>query len=331
MVDVFISYSRTNQDVVRRLAEAVTGEGYSVWWDAELPPHLSYGDVITEKIGSAKAAIVVWSQSAAASEWVRAEADVARGQKKLIQTSIDDVMPPMPFNQIQFASIGDWRGESDHPGWRKVKASLAALCGPPSEAPRPPKPERFEPPSGAAPRRSVAVLILLGLIVLLVATGVVLLWMQGRKGEILADPQRAPSPVAERSENPERTAQEPPVRAVATPARAEPADMQPADEPALEPGAEPAPRPVSSVSADAIVPDSSTRRLSRADLQGLSRDALFLARNEIFARHGRPFRNPVLQRHFQRFAWYRPQPGVVRLSPVETANVALISQEEKLR
>ena len=48
MVDVFISYSRDNQAVVRRLAEAVAGEGYSVWWDAELPPHLSYGDVITE-------------------------------------------------------------------------------------------------------------------------------------------------------------------------------------------------------------------------------------------------------------------------------------------
>ncbi len=130
MADVFISYARDNQAVVRQLAEAVKRAGYSVWWDDELPPHLSYGDVITEKIGSAKAAIVVWSQSAAASEWVRAEADVARNQKKLIQTSIDERQPPMPFNQIQFASIGDWHGEEDHPGWRKVKESLAALCGP---------------------------------------------------------------------------------------------------------------------------------------------------------------------------------------------------------
>ena len=57
----------TDQAVVRRLAEAVRREGYSVWWDDELPPHLSYGDVITEKIGAAKAAIVVWSRNAAAS------------------------------------------------------------------------------------------------------------------------------------------------------------------------------------------------------------------------------------------------------------------------
>lgn len=114
MVDVFISYSRDNKDRVATIAQAVEAAGYDVWWDAELPPHRSYGDVITEKIGMAKAAIVVWSQSSAQSEWVRAEADVARNQKKLVQTAIDDVMPPLPFNQIQFAELADWQGEPDH-------------------------------------------------------------------------------------------------------------------------------------------------------------------------------------------------------------------------
>ena len=129
MPDVFISYSRHDQVAVARLAAKVEAEGYDVWWDAELPPHKSYGDVITEKIGSAKAAIVVWSETAAQSEWVRAEADVARNQKKLIQTALGDLIPPLPFNQIQFADIGDWQGEDDHSGWRKVLASLKELCG----------------------------------------------------------------------------------------------------------------------------------------------------------------------------------------------------------
>ena len=135
MVDLFISYSRTDRDLVRRLAGAVTALGYIVWWDEELPAHLSYGEVITAKIGEAKATLVVWSHDSAASEWVRAEADMARNQKKLIQTAIDDCTPPLPFNQIQYAALGDWTGEADHPGWRKVRASLAALCGPaPAEA-----------------------------------------------------------------------------------------------------------------------------------------------------------------------------------------------------
>lgn len=130
MVDVFVSYSRADAEKVGMLARMIASEGYQVWWDADLPPHMSYGDVITAKIGAAKAAVVVWSETAAKSEWVRAEADVARNQKKLIQTSIGEVLPPLPFNQIQCASIGDWNGESDHPGWTKVKQSLVALCGP---------------------------------------------------------------------------------------------------------------------------------------------------------------------------------------------------------
>lgn len=151
MVDVFISYSRDNKARVAEIAQAVKAAGYEVWWDAELPPHRSYGDVITEKIGMAKAAIVVWSHTSAQSEWVRAEADVARNQKKLVQTAIDDVMPPLPFNQIQFAELADWHGEADHRGWRKVLMSLEELCGraPVAAPPAAPVPVRAPTPAPA--------------------------------------------------------------------------------------------------------------------------------------------------------------------------------------
>lgn len=175
MVDVFISYSRENKARVADIAAAVTAAGYDVWWDAELPPHRSYGDVITEKIGSAKAAIVVWSHASAGSEWVRAEADVARNQKKLVQTAIDDVMPPLPFNQIQFADLSDWRGERDHRGWSKVLMSLEELCGreavpvaaPPRVPPKPSPVEQYAPPP--AQKSSFLPWALLGLAVIAVA------------------------------------------------------------------------------------------------------------------------------------------------------------------
>jgi hypothetical protein len=200
MVDVFISYSRTNREIVERLAEAVRAEGFALWWDEELPPHLSYGDVITEKIGSAKAAIVVWSKAAAASEWVRAEADVARNQKKLIQVSVDGSMPPLPFNQIQFASLADWQGEADHSGWRKVKASLNALCRD-GEGEAPPvrrvaaAPPAAPPPSPPAPRSggSKAGWIVAGLLALITVAATVF-WL-ARRG-----PRRqpvAPGPVVQ--------------------------------------------------------------------------------------------------------------------------------------
>src|SRR5687768_12399686 len=116
VADVFISYARSDQAMARRLAEAVRAAGYSVWWDDELPPHLSYGEVITGQIDQAKAAIVIWSPAAAASEWVRAEADHARNRRKLIQTSVDGREPPLPFNQIQCASIEGWLGDERHAG-----------------------------------------------------------------------------------------------------------------------------------------------------------------------------------------------------------------------
>ena len=189
MVDLFISYSRSNRDVVRRLADAVTALGYIVWWDEELPAHLSYGEVITAKIGEAKATLVVWSREAAASEWVRAEADMARNQKKLIQTAIDDCTPPLPFNQIQYAALGDWTGDADHPGWRKVRASLAALCGPaPVEAGQAPilqpvaklpPAALYEPPRRPRPRsranRLAVATIAASLAVILTVGGLVML------------------------------------------------------------------------------------------------------------------------------------------------------------
>jgi hypothetical protein len=230
MADVFISYSRENQAPVRALAEAVKREGYCVWWDDELPPHRSYGDVITEQIGAAKAAIVVWSRGAAASEWVRAEADVARNQKKLIQTSLDGHMPPMPFNQIQFANIGDWKGEADHPGWRKVQESLAALCGSPALAyPMPATP----PPAPPAPPHKWHRLLIavIATAFLAIAAVSVLGWMGG--GE--------PAPVAKKAAAPAPRAIVPEKRPEAPPPVQQPAPVPPA--PRQAPGkAAPPPR-----------------------------------------------------------------------------------------
>ncbi|MGH6695161.1 TIR domain-containing protein [Sphingopyxis sp.] len=199
MVDVFISYSRDNKARVADIAAAVTAAGYDVWWDAELPPHRSYGDVITEKIGSAKAAIVVWSHTSAQSEWVRAEADVARNQKKLVQTAIDDVMPPLPFNQIQFADLRDWNGDPEHGAWRKVLMSLEELCGREAAAapsPRPtPAPVATPPPpgdsqAGSRERKSSLALTLAWALVALAAIAIALLAWK------LLQPPAEPAPSA---------------------------------------------------------------------------------------------------------------------------------------
>jgi adenylate cyclase len=136
--EIFISYARSAQPEASAIAAALRGSGYSVWWDDDLPAHRAYNDVIEERLKSAKAVLVVWSRDGASSEWVRAEADAARHGHKLVQLSIDGVIPPMPFNQIQCPALRDWNGVTDEPAWRKIERSIAELVrGTRSESARP--------------------------------------------------------------------------------------------------------------------------------------------------------------------------------------------------
>lgn len=53
-----------------------------------------------------------------------------------------------------------------------------------------------------------------------------------------------------------------------------------------------------------IFPTSSILMLDPEMLKGLSDNTLWIARNEIYARHGRQFANAYLQQYFNRCAWY---------------------------
>lgn len=140
LTDVFISYARADSAMAARVAKALQGAGFTVWWDADLPAHQSYSQVIERNLGEARAVVVLWSNAAANSQWVRAEADFARNAGKLVQAQVDDTLPPMPFNQIQSASLLRWRGSADHPGWAKLRSSVAALTsGSPASAEAPPR------------------------------------------------------------------------------------------------------------------------------------------------------------------------------------------------
>ncbi len=221
MADVILCYASEDAAVAGRLAAAVAHRGYSLWSEDELTQ--GSGADITDRISPAKAAIVIWSEAAAASEWVRAEANFARGQKKLIQASIDARPPPLPFRPADMISIADWRGDEAHPGWRRISAGLEALCGPaPAGRAAAPTPARAAAspsrvPSSAGRRRGwlVAGLTLALLAAVALATFV---WMRGL------------APVARQGEAPPIAASENPV----TPApAAEPKAAAPASDPTL--------------------------------------------------------------------------------------------------
>jgi hypothetical protein len=80
-----------------------------------------------------------------------------------------------------------------------------------------------------------------------------------------------------------------------------------------------------------IFPDSSGRRLTRDDLAPLSVEQLRIARNEIYARNGRFFRDQNLKDYFSQYSWYQPNSWDPPLNATEKYNVRVIQQEEKRR
>lgn len=121
---------------------------------------------------------------------------------------------------------------------------------------------------------------------------------------------------------------------------AKPEETKPEEEPEevqeeAQPAADEAPESQESVTGqeepkEYILVNSSASLLTQADMDGLSAEELRLAINEIYARHGRKFKDQELQNYFNARGWYH---GAIEpdafdeslLSDIEKQNVQLLS------
>lgn len=72
-----------------------------------------------------------------------------------------------------------------------------------------------------------------------------------------------------------------------------------------------------------VLPGSASQTYSNAELEEMSDYELYLARNEIFARHGRIFNNSDLKEYFGSKSWYEP-----RYTPEEFSDSMLNANEK---
>jgi hypothetical protein len=109
MTDVFISYARKDEAIAERLAEALEKLGWSAWWDRRIRTGGRFDRVIEEAIKNAKAVIVMWSEHAVESDWVRGEAYFAvEHRKNFMPVRIDPVILPRRFLTIHTVDITSW-------------------------------------------------------------------------------------------------------------------------------------------------------------------------------------------------------------------------------
>ncbi|MCU6761667.1 Uncharacterised protein [uncultured Roseburia sp.] len=91
---------------------------------------------------------------------------------------------------------------------------------------------------------------------------------------------------------------------------------------------------ISEENTEYVIPQSSEKYLTESDISGLTADQLSIARNEIYARHGRLFKDEKIQAYFDKKDWYH---GTVQpedftldmLNDYEIANGQLLLEYEK--
>lgn len=124
MADIFLSYASENRERARALVDVLQAQGWSVWWDRELKPGPEYDTVIQQELRAAVCVVVLWSEAATASRWVRAEADDAAQRACLVPALIEPVEIPLGFRMIQAADLTSWEDGSESPGMTALLASV---------------------------------------------------------------------------------------------------------------------------------------------------------------------------------------------------------------
>ena len=108
----FISYKSEEQDKARLVYESLEANNIDVWWDENLQAGQKWEEDIDVALGNADAVVVLWSNHARESEWVKNEASIAKHNFTLVNVKLEECDIPHPFQSIQFENLSLWRGDS---------------------------------------------------------------------------------------------------------------------------------------------------------------------------------------------------------------------------
>jgi hypothetical protein len=109
MSDLFISYAATDRETAERLAARLELEGWSVWWDRQMPVGVSFDVAIDQALNQARGVVVLWSPVSVISDWVKSEAGEAKRRgRPLLPVVIRTTEIPLEFRRIQTIDLTGW-------------------------------------------------------------------------------------------------------------------------------------------------------------------------------------------------------------------------------
>lgn len=146
MADIFVSYARQDRGFSQRFVKALESRGFSVFWDSEIRTGQEWRDEIEANLDAARCVIVIWSEKARKSKWVKEEADSGKERGILIPIRIDASTLPLGFRGIQTADFSQWSPGGDGVELEALVRHVARIVQP--SRPRPSYPK--DPPAPVA-------------------------------------------------------------------------------------------------------------------------------------------------------------------------------------
>ena len=110
MHDIFLSYSRTDSEIMQKVKQSFKDAGFAVWTDEKIEIGASSWQVAIEKaIQESYCLVVILSPDAVTSEWVREEINYAKFQEKpifpILARGTEKSSLPLGFTTRQLADI----------------------------------------------------------------------------------------------------------------------------------------------------------------------------------------------------------------------------------
>ncbi len=131
MADIFLSYASEDRHTASTLAAALTGAGWTVWWDQDIRAGDHWDQTIERELEDCRLVLALFSTHSVGSRWVRAEAMFGLEHRVLLPVVLDDSRLPVVFTTVQALT---WSGATD-PVLDACTRTLAGETGAPASPP----------------------------------------------------------------------------------------------------------------------------------------------------------------------------------------------------
>ncbi len=135
MADVFVSYARTDKELVAPLVAAIEAKGWSVWWDPEISAGQLFDDQIEAEMNAARCVLVVWTPTSVASRWVRGEAREAADRGILVPVRFEEARLPMDVRALHTTDLDRWGNDPESRPFQEVVRALGSMIARQAAAP----------------------------------------------------------------------------------------------------------------------------------------------------------------------------------------------------